>query len=316
MSSSTSSGHAQSSSADAKSYGDDKPHPSEFLEFVTLPTHQFEIQEPSHQHTEDVSFGKTATSELRPSKSADDLFVGLTSTVPNFASLSADAKEATKAEHKMTFAQGVRLYPKAIGWSVLLSFTIVMEGYDTTLINSFYAFPIFRKSYGTPTGNHNWQISAAWQSGLTNGAVAGEIIGLIFNGYLTDRFGYQKTMMGALIWLCVFVFLAFFSFNIEMLLGAEIMCGLSWGIFQTLSTTYAAEVMPTILRAYLVSTALFLWHYIANYAADKQRQHVLVGWSNNICGDSTRPSPQYLRVGISNPLWLAVGICCANPHWH
>jgi SP family general alpha glucoside:H+ symporter-like MFS transporter len=260
MSSSTSSGRAQSS-ADNRFNGDEKPHPSEFLEFVTIPpTHQFEIQEPSHQHREDASLHKSiGSTALHPTTSADDLFEGLNSTVPGFATLSADAKKATKAEHKMTFWQGVRLYPKAIGWSVLLSFTIVMEGYDTTLINSFYAFPVFRKSYGTQIENQDYQISASWQSGLTNGAVAGEIIGLLFNGYLTDRYGYQKTMIGALIWLCLFVFLAFFSFNVEMLLASEIMCGLSWGIFQTLSTTYAAEVMPTVLRSYLTSNVNMCW---------------------------------------------------------
>ncbi len=126
------------------------------------------------------------------------------------------------------------MYPKAIAWSVLLSMTIVMEGYDTTLINSFYAFPVFRRSYGTPMapdaamGQQDYQISSAWQSGLTNAAVAGEIIGLMANGFLTERFGYHKTMVGTLIWMSLFVFLAFFAVNIRMLLAGQILCGLPW----------------------------------------------------------------------------------------
>jgi MFS transporter, SP family, general alpha glucoside:H+ symporter len=44
--------------------------------------------------------------------------------------------------------QGIRLYPKAIGWSLLLSTAIIMEGYDTTLLGSFYAFPEFNKKFG------------------------------------------------------------------------------------------------------------------------------------------------------------------------
>jgi MFS transporter, SP family, general alpha glucoside:H+ symporter len=308
MSSSTSSGRAQST-ADTRSYGDEKPHPSEFLEFVTLPTHQFEIQEPPHYHTEDVSLGETGTSAILPSKSADDLFAGLTSTVPNFASLSADAKEGTKAEHKMTFLQGVRLYPKAIGWSVLLSFTIVMEGYDTTLINSFYAFPVFRKSYGTKIGANNYQISAAWQSGLTNGALAGEILGLLFNGWLTDRFGYRKTMMGALIWICLFVCLAFFSFNIEMLLASEILCGLSWGIFQTLSTTYAAEVMPTILRAYLTSNVNMCWlvGQIISVGIVRALVHNTSEWAYRI--------PFGLQWAFAVPILVGIMLAPESPWW-
>lgn len=309
MSSSTSSGRAQSS-ADHGFNSDEKPHPSEFLEFATMPqTHQFEISEPSHQHREDLSLEKTTTSPLHPTQSADDLFAGLSSTVPGFATLSADAKAATKAEHKMTFFQGVRLYPKAIGWSVLLSFTIVMEGYDTTLINSFYAFPVFRQSYGTNIGPNDWQISASWQSGLTNGAVAGEIIGLLFNGYLTDRFGYQKTMIGALLWLCVFVLLAFFSFNIEMLLASELMCGLSWGIFQTLSTTYAAEVMPTALRAYLTSNVNMCWliGQIISVGIIRALVHHTSEWAYRI--------PFGLQWAFAVPILVGVALAPESPWW-
>jgi SP family general alpha glucoside:H+ symporter-like MFS transporter len=48
-----------------------------------------------------------------------------------------NAKSAAEKEHKMTLMQGVRLYPKAIAWSVLISTCIVMEGYDVCLINNF-----------------------------------------------------------------------------------------------------------------------------------------------------------------------------------
>lgn len=37
-----------------------------------------------------------------------------------------NARSATDKEHKMTLMQGVRLYPKAIFWSVLISSTIIM----------------------------------------------------------------------------------------------------------------------------------------------------------------------------------------------
>lgn len=134
----------------------------------------------------------------------------------------------------MTFVRACRLYPKAMAWSALLSMTIVMEGYDTTLVNSFYAFPVFRRSYGVPLNPHappaqrDYQISPAWQAGLTNAAVVGEIFGLMLNGFLTDRFGYHRTMVGTLLWMSAFVFLAFFAVDIKMLLAAQILCGLPW----------------------------------------------------------------------------------------
>jgi len=53
-----------------------------------------------------------------------------------------NAKAATDKEQSMTLMQGIRLYPKAIMWSVLISTCIVMEGYDVCLINNFCVFQL------------------------------------------------------------------------------------------------------------------------------------------------------------------------------
>jgi hypothetical protein len=37
----------------------------------------------------------------------------------------------------MTLREGLRLYPKAIAWSVLISSICAMEGYDVALIGNF-----------------------------------------------------------------------------------------------------------------------------------------------------------------------------------
>jgi hypothetical protein len=47
------------------------------------------------------------------------------------------AKAATDDEKNMTLLQGIRLYPKAIAWSVLISTCIAMEGYDLCLLGNF-----------------------------------------------------------------------------------------------------------------------------------------------------------------------------------
>lgn len=202
-------------SYDEKSHDPEKPHPSELLEFTT-------IHEPICHEDDDSPTRRTSNNYATSSN--DDLFHGLSDAVPDLRRLSADARMATEAEHKMTFLQGCRLYPKAILWSALLSSTIIMEGFDTTLITSFFAWPVFRRSYGHPVdaSGNNYQISVAWQTGLQNGMFMGEIIGLFCNGFLTDRFGYHRTMIGSLIAMSLFVFLAFFAYNIEMLLAAQV----------------------------------------------------------------------------------------------
>ncbi|KAJ9499733.1 hypothetical protein LTR99_000361 [Exophiala xenobiotica] len=251
--------------ADPALSSNDKVHPSELLEFVTVANPASHRLQPLRVQTSHDLDKHASENQIHITSSNDDLFSGLSRAIPGLRRLSVEARAATKAEHAMTFLRGCRLYPKAMMWSVLLSMTIVMEGYDKTLINSFYAFPVFRRSYGTPINPSaaksqlDYQISPAWQSALTNAALVGEILGLMFNGFLTDRWGYHKTMVLTLVWMSLFVFLAFFAVNIGMLLAAQILCGLPWGVFQTLSTTYAAEVMPVALRAYLTSNVNLCW---------------------------------------------------------
>jgi MFS transporter, SP family, general alpha glucoside:H+ symporter len=48
-----------------------------------------------------------------------------------------NAKSATDKEHKMSLMQGIRLYPKAVAWSMLISLCIAMEGYQVCLLGTF-----------------------------------------------------------------------------------------------------------------------------------------------------------------------------------
>ena len=179
---------------------------------------------------------------------------------PGFADINNEAKHGTEDEKSMSLAEAFKLYPKAMGWSVLLSTAIIMEGYDTLLLANFFGLPAFQKKYGTldpATGVYN--ISAAWRSGLTNGASVGEILGLFAAGIIQERIGYRKTMIGALVMVACCIFITFFAVNLPMLLVGEILCGLPWGVFQTMTTAYASEVCPIQLRAYLTTYVNLCW---------------------------------------------------------
>ena len=78
------------------------------------------------------------------------------------------ARAATAKEQQMSLLQGIRLYPKAIMFSVIISTCIVMEGYDVCLINNFYAFSQFNRKYGVQLADGSYEIPAAWQAGLSN----------------------------------------------------------------------------------------------------------------------------------------------------
>ncbi|KAI0891617.1 sugar transporter [Annulohypoxylon nitens] len=179
------------------------------------------------------------------------------------ADVIRNARLATEKEHKMTLMQGLKLYPKAIAWSILISTCIVMEGYDISLVNNFYAFPQFNQKYGVATtnadGTVSYQVTAAWQAGLSNGAVAGEIIGLLINGWVSERFGYRYTVIGCLILIAGFTAIFFTAQTVVHLQVAEVLCGIPWGVFQTLTITYASEVCPVALRGYLTTYINFCW---------------------------------------------------------
>lgn len=97
----------------------------------------------------------------------------------------------------------------------------------------------------------NFQVPARWQAALSNGANVGEMIGLLINGFVSERFGYRYTVIGCLSLVIAFTAIYFTAQNVEQLLAASILCGIPWGVFQTLCITYASEVCPVALRGYV-----------------------------------------------------------------
>lgn len=60
-------------------------------------------------------------------------------------------------------------------------------------------------------------------------------------------------MIGALVSMTAFIFVLFFAPTIEVLVVGEVLCGIPWGMFQTLTTQYASEVSPVQLRPILTT---------------------------------------------------------------
>ncbi|KAL4814912.1 general substrate transporter [Aspergillus spinulosporus] len=172
------------------------------------------------------------------------------------------ARLAAQQEHHLGFWEAVRRYPNAVLWSVLLSTSIIMEGYDIVLIQSFFAQPSFREKYGqydTGTGSH--QITAPWQNGLSNAVSVGTIIGAFANGYFVHKFGYRKVLLASLATICGFILISFFSPNLPVLLVGQFLCGIPWGVFATMAPAYASEVCPLALRGYLTVYVNLCWAF-------------------------------------------------------
>lgn len=74
----------------------------------------------------------------------DDAFRSMSVSNPDIAAQTAEAKHATDNEHNLTVRNALKLYPKAVMFSLLLSTAVIMEGYDLSLMGSFFGYPQFK----------------------------------------------------------------------------------------------------------------------------------------------------------------------------
>ncbi|KLO88881.1 putative Maltose permease [Fusarium fujikuroi] len=169
------------------------------------------------------------------------------------------AREAVAAEHEQTVKDALRTHYKAVFWSLYLSMAVIMEGYDTSLIFSFFGLPAFAKRYGTLQDDGLYSLSAPWQSALGQGAMVGQFFGLIVTGYAADWYGFRRTAAVACILNAAFIFILFFAPNVETLFAGQVLLGLPLGVFLTLTTVYTAEVSSLALRPYLETWVNICW---------------------------------------------------------
>ncbi len=119
----------------------------------------------------------------------------ISETIPEFTDMHDEFREHTEKETRMGFFEGLGTYPKAAAWFILLSSSIIMEGYDTNLLGSFFAFAVLAKQFGHQLPHGEYQVSAKWQTAFMNGAMVGSMVGLALNGILCDKIGFKKTFL-------------------------------------------------------------------------------------------------------------------------
>ena len=137
-----------------------------------------------------------------------------------------------------------------------------MEGFDLVLITGFLTNPVFRQRFQCPDASLDGkvcEIPASWQSAIVIGPTVGQMAGVLLSGWLVERFGYKRTFMASLVALSAFIFIVFFAGSLTIFLVGLLLCGLPWGVFQTLTTNYASDVCPTPIRAYVTAWSNVCW---------------------------------------------------------
>jgi SP family general alpha glucoside:H+ symporter-like MFS transporter len=81
-----------------------------------------------------------------------------------------ETSAAINNEHNMSVRQSLRFWWKAIVFSFVISLCVVMEGYDTSLMNKFFAFTPFKNRFGDEVDSEgNKLVSSRWQTIILNG---------------------------------------------------------------------------------------------------------------------------------------------------
>ncbi|RAL11378.1 general substrate transporter [Aspergillus homomorphus CBS 101889] len=163
------------------------------------------------------------------------------------------AKAANAREHEMSVTQALKLFPWAVAWSLVPSIAIVMEGYDTILITSFFGYPAFRTKFGEEHSGKGYQVAGSWQSALGAAGNLGCMVGALINGFLIERLGFKRVFLLAQVLMCAFICIPFFGDSVGLQVAGQTLCGLPWGIFATLGPAYSSELCPMVLRPYLTA---------------------------------------------------------------
>ncbi|KAH8807310.1 general substrate transporter [Xylogone sp. PMI_703] len=172
--------------------------------------------------------------------------------------LIAEAAVGFADEKELGALAAIKAYPYAILWSLVMATCVIMEGYDTALLGSFFAYPSFQVKFGrfvgvTPSTPSGYQLTAAWQAGLSQAPNVGGFFGAILNGWLVTSYGQRRVVIWSLIVLMGVIFFPFFAPNLTVLTIGEFICGFPWATLATCSISYASEVLPPSIRTYLTS---------------------------------------------------------------
>jgi SP family general alpha glucoside:H+ symporter-like MFS transporter len=178
--------------------------------------------------------------------------------VPATNTFDPAVASAIEDEKSMSVREALRRHPTAFIWSIFMFLTIVMEGYDISLMFSLFAFPPFVEKFGTyyPELGKKF-IPGDWQVALGNAAACGSFIGLLLNGYVTERFGHRVVTIVGLIIMSGVIFITFFAPNLEVLVAGQVLVGIPWGIFAIMGSAYSSEISPLALRGYLLALSTF-----------------------------------------------------------
>lgn len=152
-------------------------------------------------------------------------------------------------------------------------------------------------------------IPAEWQTALSLVILPGQLLALVFVGWSSERFGNRRTYAFGMVLIIGIIFMFVFLQNYPMLLAAEALIAFCWGVFQTLTASYAADLCPIGLRGIATSFISMAWGTGGFLAAGVTKG------SLGIKGHMGWRLPLILQWIYPVPLLIAVYFAPESPYW-
>lgn len=200
-----------------------------------------------------------------PSEAMPEAKIG--TEIDDFFGSNEQAKEASRHEQHMTVKYAIQYYYPAMIWAILMAAPIIMEGYETALVPTFFSYVAFEQLYGSEVGLMDGKphIPAMWQSGITISAAVGQLIGLFITPFVINRFGYKRSTLSGLTAAALFLLITFSSswvshnFKLPVYLLGELLLGIPWGLFQGLTLPYVSDIVPLKLKGPATTMINIFW---------------------------------------------------------
>lgn len=157
-------------------------------------------------------------------------------------------------EAKLGLRAALRRYPRITLYSALLTSTILLWGYDGSVVGGVSSMPEFQKVFGVAEGDR-WIIPSEWLSVWNIGSPIGGMFGSVVAGWLGDIIGRRWTLSISTILSAGAVMLCMTADTPTTIGGrrglflvAKTIQGLAIGGVQTMTQTYISEIVPQQLR--------------------------------------------------------------------
>ncbi|EGX93814.1 sugar transporter, putative [Cordyceps militaris CM01] len=163
-------------------------------------------------------------------------------------------------EHShLTLFQAIKKWKRVFWYSLAISSTILMFGYDYVIVGNSSSMPAFQHDFGQYYEEH-WIIPSLWLGLWTFISPGGMMIGSLFVGYFQDWSGRKASFFVSSILAAVAVAVCFCSqYPHEIghrrgtFLAGKGVQGIALGMMMTTCQTYLSEIAPPKLRGPLLA---------------------------------------------------------------